>query len=206
MNYPDAGILFFTKEPVAGQVKTRLIPALGAEGAMNLHCKLIERQLSFLNKKSVCNFELWVDGDPRHPVFEHSFDSGRFTQKGQNLGEKMQNAAQQALDRFSMVVIIGSDCPWLDTDYLNNAFTILSAENEVVIGPADDGGYVLIGMSKCNPEIFSGINWGSDQVFTETIRRLNYQNIPWGELSSLPDIDRPEDLELLKGIDSCLID
>lgn len=194
MKYPEGCIVLFAREPVEGKVKTRLIPVLGSKGAMELHCQLIQNQLEILSDSNISAFELWVEGNPRHPVFENNRDHGRYRQLGADLGEKLHTMAIEVLGRSQQLVIIGSDCPWIDEAYLDDAFSTLKQGIDVVIGPASDGGYVLIGMSRVLPDIFRDINWGTEEVLTQTRQRLQQANLQWGELAELADIDRPEDL------------
>ncbi|MDC0598738.1 TIGR04282 family arsenosugar biosynthesis glycosyltransferase [Gammaproteobacteria bacterium] len=200
MKFPQACVLMFAKEPVAGKVKTRLITSLGADGAKDLHIQLLQRQIDVLEHSSLCHKQLWVNANPQHSVFK-KFSGERKRQSGADLGEKMCNAAKSALQDFKQVVIIGSDCPDIDEAYLQQALEALVSGNDVVLGPAQDGGYVLVGLSRLIPEIFEDVSWGSEKVLRQTQSRLQANNIVWQELPERFDIDRPEDLEKLSAFD-----
>ena len=200
--FPQSRILLFAREPVAGQVKTRLIPALGEAGAADLHVQLLRRQIRVLRDSELCPAELWVDRNPEHPEFL-SFPGACYCQTGADLGEKMSNAACQVLSRAGceQVVLIGSDCPGLDAAYLEQALAALERGCEVVLGPAGDGGYVLIGLRQAQPYLFEGVNWGSDQVLEQTLTRVKNAALSCGLLPERVDIDRPEDLNALPEYD-----
>ena len=119
-------------------------------------------------------------------------------QCGADLGQRMQQSAELALATASGVVIVGSDCPFIDADYLQRACTALQQGHDCVLGPADDGGYVLIGLRRVHQQLFSDIPWGTGAVLDITRQRL--ANLGWHhfELPTLADIDRPEDLSKLK--------
>ncbi len=117
-------------------------------------------------------------------------------QEGTDLGERMYNGAARALDErgADAVVIIGTDCPALDVAYLRGALEKLR-DHDAVIGPAEDGGYGLIGLRRADPGVFAGIEWGTDTVCAETCRRFNAAGLFWSLLPRLWDVDRPEDLD-----------
>ena len=167
--YPKSCIAMFTRAPVLGQVKTRLIPALGEQGALDIHLQLMNRQIEVLNKSSLCSAQLWVDQSIEHSAL-NKFQGELKIQKGESLGEKMYDAVQVVLQDFSTVVIIGSDCPGIDIIYLEQALQALEKKAvEVVLGPALDGGYVLIAMKQLQQEIFQDIDWGSEDVLQQTV-------------------------------------
>jgi glycosyltransferase A (GT-A) superfamily protein (DUF2064 family) len=105
----------------------------------------------------------------------------------------MYNALVAGLDRFERVVLVGSDCPSIDRDYLNQALAALD-QVDIVLGPAADGGYTLVGVRRVPREMFEGISWGTAAVFTETTLRLQWSGVAWSALPVLNDIDRPGDL------------
>jgi rSAM/selenodomain-associated transferase 1 len=106
----------------------------------------------------------------------------------------MKNALADALTDYSQVVVIGTDCPEITPDYLNRAFSALENGVDAVIGPALDGGYVLLGLRSFTPSLFDNIQWGTDQVLSATQHNLRMLNWQWDELDMLRDIDTPEDL------------
>ena len=196
MKFPHACIVQFAKRPQAGHVKTRLIPAIGAQGAYELHQKLLRHTWHTLSSAYIAPMELWIDSAEFSPFFDtlNPPASRIEIQHGTHLGERMGNTVKQVLKRSEAVVIVGSDCPLLDGDYVDAALQSLYSGAEVVLGPAIDGGYVLIGMRSYLPQIFDDINWGSDQVLSQTRARLDVLNCHWQELAQLWDVDRPDDL------------
>ncbi len=193
--YSDSCIVMFARAPMLGQVKTRLIPALGEQGALDMHLQLMQRQIEVLNKSSLCSSQLWVDQIQTHPAFV-GFHGEVKQQKGINLGEKMFHAARCVLEQFSKVVIIGSDCPEIDGAYLEQALLELDKSKiDVVLGPAIDGGYVLIAMKQSHKEIFQDIDWGSELVLQQTVNKLEECGLCYFMLPTLRDIDTEEDLK-----------
>jgi len=200
MKFPHARIVQFAKRPLAGHVKTRLIPAIGAQGAYELYQKLLRHTWQTLSSAHVATMELWVDSAEPSPFFDtlKPAVASVVIQQGLDLGERMGNAVEQVLKRSNAVVIVGSDCPVLDGDYVTQALQSLLDGADVVLGPANDGGYVLIAMRRYLPQVFDDIDWGSDQVLEQTRVRLRAINCPWHELTPLWDVDRPDDLDRLK--------
>jgi uncharacterized protein len=140
--------------------------------------------------------ELHVDGDAGHPLFarlQADGIAGITAQRGTDLGERMYNALRDGLARFASVILVGSDCPGIDPAYLRQATGALRGAS-VVLGPAADGGYVLIGARRVSPSVFSGIAWGGDKVFGDTVTALETAGLDWAALPVLADIDRPSDL------------
>jgi len=192
-------VLVFARAPIPGQVKTRLIPALGAGGAAALHRRLAEQQLERLCMDSVGPIELWVTPDTEHPFFAdlaRRWPIRRYPQQGDDLGARMQYAAEQGLTRADSVILVGTDCPGLDAVYLRAAAERLRS-NDAVLGPALDGGYVLLGLRRVDPLLFTDIPWGTSAVAGLTRERLTRLGWRWSELAALADIDRPEDLAQL---------
>jgi rSAM/selenodomain-associated transferase 1 len=191
-------IIQFAREPVVGAVKTRMIPHLSPEEACALHSELVLRTAATLVGAALGPVELWVAGDDQHTLFERCRCLGVAClqgQQGRDLGERMYRALADGLDRFERVLLVGSDCPGMDRDYLARAVAALDRA-DVVLGPAMDGGYVLIGARRVEAEVFEGVAWGTSAVFAETTQRLRGLGLRWAELPPLRDIDRPEDLAL----------
>ena len=190
-------LVLFVREPVAGRVKTRLEPALGLEGALNFYQNLLKRQISLVNMMPDVSAQLWVDGDCKHPEF-NAFSGSLYSQQGTDIGERMSFALEQALSGHDSAILIGCDCPELTVEYLDKAFTVLEQNNDVVFGPAIDGGYVLVGLRKHHSEIFNQIEWGSARVMEQSRLRLRENKLSWKELDLLHDIDEPADLVYIK--------
>jgi rSAM/selenodomain-associated transferase 2/rSAM/selenodomain-associated transferase 1 len=191
-------LILFARYPVPGKVKTRLVPALGAEGAAGLHRRLVLRTLRTARKACQlvpADLEVRFDGDSERAMSHWLGDStGFLPQDAGDLGERMAGAFEESFHRRSVAtVLIGSDCPGLTPDILTTAFARLT-QAPVVLGPARDGGYYLIGLSRPMPELFRGIPWGTDRVLAESLRVLERGGCKPALLSPLEDLDRPEDL------------
>jgi rSAM/selenodomain-associated transferase 1 len=188
----------FAKAPTPGRVKTRLIPALGASGAAKLQRQLIARTLRTAIAAGLGTPELWCAPDPVDPFFvacakQHGL---HLQPQGEgDLGTRMARALQSALAAGAPGLLIGCDCPALTPDYLRAAAAALAEGNDAVFGPAEDGGYVLIGAARSLPaQLFENIAWGTSTVMQATRARLARGNWRWRELALLWDLDRPEDL------------
>lgn len=198
IRYPDSCLVQFAKAPLLGQVKTRLQPVLDGAGCLKLHKALVEYQFSLHHQTLVSGFELWCSAE--HSFFNQLVEKSRvpvYVQQGADLGERMFNVFIDRFRQYSYVILIGSDCPFLDSDYVIEAINRLKQGAHAVFGPATDGGYVLIGLSRVDVSLFDGVCWGTDQVMEQTRHRLKALGWCWEELPALSDIDRPEDLELL---------
>ncbi len=194
MKYPQACILLFARVPVVGQVKTRLIPALGAAGACQLHERLLARILGVLQQQNLCAVELWLDGPGSHPLLD-PLAFPRYLQRGADLGARMAQAMDRALQRYRQVLIIGTDTPTLDAAYLALALEALQGDADVVLGPALDGGYVLIGCKGKHWPLFDAIDWGTASVLQQTLAQAARAGLSCHLLEPQPDVDRPEDLQ-----------
>jgi uncharacterized protein len=181
-------IIVFAKAPVPGAAKTRLIPALGAWGAARLHARLV-RQAVRTALASGCG-PVEVHGSARHSFFR-SLKTRFRLQRGRDLGERMHHA----LSRNPGAILIGTDCPALTAADLRRATRLLRSGAEVVIAPAEDGGYALIGARRVPVELFRDIAWGTSSVYDETVKRLKPYR--WRALRTVWDVDRPEDLPRL---------
>lgn len=187
----------FARSPVPGKVKTRMQPHLSPAQACQLHSELVLRTCHTLVGAGLGAVELSVAGDTVHPLFEHCRALGLSAltaQAGDDLGDNMYCAIRNGLARYDTVILVGSDCPALDKSYLLGALDALTRA-PVVLGPATDGGYVLIGARQIGPQIFAGVPWGTERVYDETTLRLRQLGWEWGALPPLADIDRPEDLQ-----------
>jgi rSAM/selenodomain-associated transferase 1 len=196
----STAVLVFTKIPEAGRVKTRLIPALGAEGASELYSRLLRRQIHWLVKETIYPIQLWVTPSKDHPLIRTLADDYHLTiryQQGCDLGERMHHAAREALSHYRQVVLLGIDCPALTADYLRKACDWLAGE-DAVLGPAEDGGYVLLGLKEAAAPLFHGHNWGERDVAETTRAAFRGLGWHWRELPTLWDVDRPQDLPQLE--------
>ena len=190
-------LLIFAKAPIAGQVKTRLIAEIGPIGATTLHIHLLLRTVRLAQMFRAYQTQLWCSPDTEHDVFEQcaqEFQVSLHSQYGQDLGQRMNNAIQQVLDKHDFALLIGCDCPVLTLDDLTTSAQALERGFDCVLGPAEDGGYVLIGLRRPEPEIFNGIEWGSECVYHQTCSSLERLGLSYFELPMRWDLDRPDDL------------
>ncbi|MGP1677455.1 MAG: TIGR04282 family arsenosugar biosynthesis glycosyltransferase [Burkholderiales bacterium] len=195
-------IMIFAKAPTPGQVKTRLIPALGERGAAELQRQLIERTLRTAVAAELDALELWCAPGPDDAFFADCakrYGIGLQPQGEGDLGMRMARALEFALAAGSPGLLIGCDCPALTSAYLREAAAALAGGNDAVFGPAEDGGYALIGLARSQPaQLFEDIAWGTATVMQQTRARLARGNWRWRELPLLWDVDRPEDLPRLR--------
>lgn len=191
-----ARIIIFAKAPVAGEAKTRLVPALGEEGAARLAHQMLlatvdQALAADLGLPELCttpatDHAAWDDLLPAAPL--HFTDQG-----GGDLGERLARAATRGLSSGRPVLLIGADCPALTSEHLRAAAAALD-DHDAVLLPATDGGYVLLGLRRTDPSLFRDIPWSTSAVTRETLDRI--RTLGWtvhvGE--TLQDIDRPEDI------------
>jgi uncharacterized protein len=193
-------IAVFARAPVPGAVKTRLSPPLSAQQAAELQRKLLWHTLDAASSAALGPIELWCTpniGDPFFYSCQTHFGLQLKTQGAGDLGVKMGAALGDGLTRADRVILIGSDCPAIGADYLRQAADALATGYDVVVGPAEDGGYGLVGVFVTVPDIFTGIPWGTDLVMNATLGRLRNNGAKWCELPPIWDVDRPEDLARL---------
>ena len=189
-------LLQFAREPVPGQVKTRMIPYLTPIQACDLHRELVVWTCDQLLAAQLGDVEIAVAGKPHDPLFSHCLSSGvtqLSRQRGRDLGQRMHNALRKGLAAYASVVLVGSDCPGINGDYIRLALQGLR-EVDVVLGPALDGGYVLIAVKRLDPQLFEGIPWGTGEVLRHTESALELTGLSWRTLPPLADVDVPGDL------------
>jgi rSAM/selenodomain-associated transferase 1 len=195
------GVAILARAPIPGQVKTRLIPTLGIEGAARFQHWLLERTVHMALAADIGPVSLWCDGDPRHPAFAGCHSFARVTVRRQvddDLGERMLMALKES-PTTQGTLVIGTDCPVMTAAHLQLAAQSLH-DRDAVAFPVEDGGYVLIGMKIPDPRVFQGIRWGSAQVMAQTRRRLSELGWRWTEPVCLWDVDRPADFERLAAL------
>jgi rSAM/selenodomain-associated transferase 1 len=194
----DCALLIFSKVPEPGSVKTRLIPILGKERAAGFYKSLMEKTLQTCRSAGFSAIELWCYPDADHPYFttcSRRFNAGLQVQRGGDLGERMWCALSEVLKHHRYAIIIGCDCPDLCTQDLITAAAKLEQGYDIVIGPAGDGGYYLLGSNQAHYDLFRGIDWGTATVYSETQVRIRELKLRSYVLQQHWDIDRPEDLE-----------
>ncbi len=203
-------LVVFTRYPTPGRTKTRLIPALGAEGAAELQRRMTEHTLTRVGAHSLAP----ADG-PTALEIELAFDGGStesmerwvsemrtaarvsLVPQGEgDLGARMARAFERGFDAGrTAVVIVGVDAPGITADHVRVALEAL-AKRDVVFGPAADGGYWLVGLARPAPSLFADIDWGTDRVLAESLAIADREGLSVERLPTLRDVDRPEDLEV----------
>lgn len=199
MQHPDTLIIIFAREPVAGQVKTRLIPALGEKGATKLYEQLVNSILNTVLSAAQAPVNLCITPESDKAYFSQWSDAIHFelsVQAGNELGQRMYNALARALTCYSKAILIGTDCPFLSSDDFHQAIKSLD-EHDMVFSPAKDGGYVLVGAKNIKPAVFENIDWSTEKVMAQTRSSLIKQQISWQELAEQQDIDDRNDLKSL---------
>jgi rSAM/selenodomain-associated transferase 1 len=192
-------IVIFAKAPLAGFAKTRLIPALGSQGAADLAQRLLAHTLHEALTSQAGSVELCVTPSATHPDWQnmplpaaiHLTDQG-----DGDLGARMARATERVIAAGEAVLLIGTDCPQLDAGRLQEAAQALQC-SDAALAPAFDGGYVLLGLTRFDSSVFAGIAWSTDSVRDDTLLRL--KQLDWGVkiLPTLHDIDEPSDLKWL---------
>lgn len=199
--HPQARLLVMGRAPVAGSAKTRLIPALGAEGAARLHGVLLERIVRTAVESRLSPVEFWCAPDHHHPAFAALASRWPITLHDQpvgDIGQCMHAALASALEDAEFVVLVGSDCPAFTVQDLADAHAALAGGADAVVVPVEDGGYTLIGVRRATPALFEEITWSSPQVMAEQRARFLALGWKWEELRTLWDVDRPADLARLE--------
>ncbi|MCL1463986.1 TIGR04282 family arsenosugar biosynthesis glycosyltransferase [Argonema galeatum] len=194
-------LVIFTRYPEAGKVKTRLIPVLGAEGAAVLHRQMTESAIAQVKKLQFSlplSLEVHFTGGDRQLMQQWLGDDIFYRQQSEgDIGMRMASAFQIAFtNNTDNVIIVGSDCPTLKSQIIAEAFQALS-QHDLVLGPATDGGYYLIGLCRFIPDLFTGISWSTSEVFQQTLEIAEKLNLKVAYLTELSDVDRPEDLSFV---------
>lgn len=200
--------IVLSKAPIPGLVKTRLIPELGEHNACDIYGQLLTRLENTLRELSTTkknHIALWIAGDCEHEAFRSWADIATvYKQPAQDdlssidlgdidLGVRMAIAVKSALSRGRIPILVGVDVPNLDTPYLSDCLLQLES-HDLVISPAEDGGYGLLGMKQFYTELFENKLWGTDSVFAETKRDIQRLEILAKYLPQVWDVDEPEDV------------
>jgi uncharacterized protein len=209
----NTALIIFAKAPVAGQAKTRLMPALGAEGSARLARQLLLHAVQQAVQVPWDALELCVSPDTSHPAFAHAQDiaktiaqkKAKGTYQGQlslsvqgdgDLGQRMHHAFERVLSQHAAVLLMGTDAPGLNAAVLQQAAQALQTHDAVFV-PAHDGGYALVGLRQPLPELFEGMVWSTASVIADTRIRAHQAGVRWCELPSVHDMDEPTDLQHL---------
>ncbi len=195
---PSELLIVFTRYPRPGEAKTRLAGVLGTDGAAELHRRLAEHaveQARGLAAQRGARLEVHCAGGEPHAMRRWlGRDLDVRPQTGHDLGARLRQAFTAAFEGGATeVIIMGTDCPDLTAQVLAGAFVALE-RNDLVLGPAMDGGYYLIGLTRAAPQLFDGIDWGTGTVLATTQQTARELGLTVGMLDRLEDVDRPEDL------------
>ncbi len=189
----DSLLMIFVKNLIPGMVKTRLAEDIGIDKALDVYQELVHHTHKITKKLEVDKSVFYSE----YVEIEDIWDNGDFkltSQKGFTLGEKMSNAFDEGFDSYNKVIIIGSDCYDLSSKHIKLAFEMLE-ENDVVVGPAKDGGYYLLGMSEYFPQLFQDKEYSTDKVLKELLEEAEELELSVYKLPVLNDIDTLEDLK-----------
>ena len=192
-------LIVFTRYPEPGTTKTRLAPVLGAHEAAAVQKKLTEftiRQARKLMQLCPLSISVFFNGGNRKKIQQWLGPGFIYREQGKgNLGQRMSHAFAEAFrQHYKRTVIIGTDCPYLKSSHMKQAFDALRLK-DLVLGPAKDGGYYLIGLNWHEKTLFEGISWGTGSVLAETLKIAAGKGLTIELLETLSDVDRPEDLK-----------
>ncbi len=186
-------LIIFAKAPILGTVKSRIASSAGSEKALEIYETIVRKLFDDLHELS--EVQLRITPDPsctRFPIFHNPVWELKLQGEG-DLGERLRNAFAEAFqDNAESVVIIGSDCPYVAPADIRQAWQSLKSE-DLVLGPALDGGYWLIGLRQPCPSLFDGIMWSSENVLCQTLARAKAAKLRVQQLRQLSDIDTIED-------------
>ncbi len=184
-------LCIFARAPVLGKVKTRLAGQIGAAAALAAHEELVCHTLDRLASVPELECQLWIAGAADHPGvlrWARRWALPVLVQRGDDLGARMCHAIETSLAEASAAVIVGTDCPGITADYVRQAAFALQ-ENDLVLGPAEDGGYGLIGLRRSVPECFENVAWGTDLVLAQTIALARERGLSYRLLDEVWDVD-----------------
>ena len=197
----NQAILVFQKNLIAGKTKTRLAATIGNEKALSVYKQLIILTMNALTIPGVDKCIYYSEFIPLETELPGNKASGNtrfFVQRGEDLGLRMLNSfSDQFKSGYSRLIIIGTDCPDLKKEYIQQAFDLLKT-HDIVIGPAADGGYYLLGMSELHAELFKEVTWSTSGVFKQTVDIILKLALTHAELPVLRDLDNENDLNHFK--------
>lgn len=188
----NKALLIFVKSLIYGRVKTRLAATVGNDSAIKIYQQLLVHSHAVFKNICADKIVFYSEFIEEDVWKNHEFE--KEIQRGNDLGERMKNAFITAFEkRYEKVIIVGTDCPRIDEDILEIAFTKFD-DHDIIIGPSTDGGYYLLGMKKAEPFLFENIKWSTGSVLKETISRCIKKNWSYFVLPELTDIDEEKDL------------
>lgn len=189
----ENALIIFVRNPEKGKVKSRLAKDLGEDKSLQVYKFLLQHARDIAVSCNCSHFVFYSSYIHINDVFDDDLFT-KFIQEGEDLGERMMNAFKKVFELgCKKVCIVGSDCYDLQTEILNEAFEKLGTA-DIVIGPAADGGYYLLGMKQLYSDLFLRKEWGTSGVFDNTIEVISKLKISYSELTVLNDIDTIEDL------------
>ena len=183
----EEAIIIFIRKPEAGKVKTRLAAAIGAEAALAVYKKLLDHTHTISSALTCDKYVFYVDAVDNNDIWSSGYT--KLLQANTDLGGRMKAAFTHLFQKgYARVCIIGSDCFELTSEIINSAFSLVY-KNDVVIGPAKDGGYYLLGMRDGLKEVFDEIEWSTEKVFAQTKTKMEKHGYTYALLPLLTDVD-----------------
>jgi len=187
-------IIIFQKNLIPGMVKTRLAATVGNQQAMEIYRELVA--FTHMQAIDVADADVWIFFSESLEELEEKVQkhiTAMMVQEGSDLGKRMHNAFETIFGMgYAQAVLIGTDCPEISPEIIETALSSLN-KNEVVIGPALDGGYYLIGMKKVHQNLFEQMPWSTENVLPLTLQKIKQHNLSFGLLTALSDVDTEED-------------
>ncbi len=201
--------IVFTRYPHPGKVKTRLVSALGADGAASLHAAMTAHTLRWadsLSSQKPGILEIHFEGGTLSQMKRWLGEDRQYVDQGEgDLGQRMEQAFRVNFQKkYRYVVLVGTDCPQMTAFHVRAAFFSLKTF-DMVIGPSEDGGYYLIGLNRIVPELFVSMDWGTEKVFEKTMERARQRNLRVRVLERLSDVDTPDDLPVWERVSNQFI-
>ncbi|MGB0166528.1 MAG: TIGR04282 family arsenosugar biosynthesis glycosyltransferase [Luteibaculum sp.] len=190
-------LIIFAKNPEKGKVKTRLAKDLGSNEALTWYLRLLKRTETAIQGLTAEKTVYWSKAEPLHPPAFYRDEFAHKVQQGENLGDKMSQAIEDQFRKgYDALVIIGTDCWDLKPKHIEEAYQLLR-KNDVVMGPAKDGGYYLLGMNRYHPELFENVPWSTEEVANVTRKACQKLELSMAEIETLNDVDKVHDLPLI---------
>jgi uncharacterized protein len=192
----NRALIIFARNPILGRLKTRLEVALGKEKTLEVYLELLDIVFKYTKDLSSKKIIYWDGGIPTNTIFTNK----KYIHKDQvigDLGFKMQSAFEEEFKTSNSICIIGSDCFELNPEILNSAFELLQ-HTDIVIGPALDGGYYLLGMKQFYPSLFQEVHWSTEKVFSQTIKQIINLSLDFKTLPILRDLDTIDDYRVME--------
>ena len=191
MSHTNNALIVFTRNPILGEVKTRIAKSCGDKKALDIYNKLLTKNSNLLENLIDIKTLIYYDKVIENKIYKDEYK--KKIQAEGSLGYKMYCAFLDCKKNgFKNIIIIGSDCPYITPKIIEDAFKKLN-ENSFVIGPSFDGGYYLLGMKEIRKELFENKEWGSNMVFKSTIKDIEIAKKSYCLLEELNDIDYYED-------------